>query len=124
MACRSDRESSSRYRPFRKPLPAPDDEQRQRGRGAGDAADRGRAEMPWKGFGALFEEVGSQKTHRRRKTDSNPRSPLGREVLERSKSRRGGSFFTGGLRVRIRLPPAASQANTVPAGSPNAVELR
>src|SRR6266446_9290368 len=43
-----------------------------------------------------------------RKTDSNPRSLSEGKCWKGRTSRRGGSFFRGGLRVRIRLPPPES----------------
>src|SRR6266852_6402039 len=48
------------------------------------------------------------RTRRWRKTDSNPRSLSEGKCWKGRTSRRGGSFFKGGLRVRIRLPPAGS----------------
>jgi hypothetical protein len=47
-------------------------------------------------------------THCWRKTDSNPQSLAEGKCWKGRTSRRGGSFFTGGLRVRIRFPPPVS----------------
>jgi hypothetical protein len=54
----------------------------------------------------------SQRTQRWRKRDSNPRSLSEGKCWKGRTSRRGGSFFKGGLRVRTRLPPPASQERT------------
>src|SRR6266446_1678945 len=51
---------------------------------------------------------GSHRTPRWRKTDSNPRSLSEGKCWNGRTSRRGGSFFRGGLRVRICLPPPGS----------------
>jgi hypothetical protein len=49
-------------------------------------------------------------SYRRQRCGSPRGSPLGREVLERSNISTRWVLFQGGLRVRIRLPPAASRA--------------